>query len=54
MKILNIFLVIGVLVFLSAPSFAQKKKGYVEGEEVRKVQLFDRANKFPRAATKRS
>ena len=39
MKILNIFLVIGVLVFLSAPSFAQKKKGYVEGEEVRKVQV---------------
>lgn len=39
MKVFKIFLLIGAICCFSIPSYATKKKGYVEGEEVKKVQI---------------
>ncbi|MBO7244062.1 MAG: transporter substrate-binding domain-containing protein [Alphaproteobacteria bacterium] len=39
MKFFNIFLLIGVLCCLSVNSYAQKTKSYVEGEEVKKMNV---------------
>lgn len=39
MKLFKIFLLMGALCCFSVTSYAEKKKGYIEGEEVKKVQI---------------
>ena len=46
MKFFKVFLFIGAILCFSMPSYATKKVGYIEGEEVKKVQIKKKQKKM--------